>query len=477
MGLYDFKSPAGSNIIPTVSGASNLGDPAHYFDYLYVNHLVGSSGTSGFITSGVSLGTGFPVFNDVLGSILRFNSISGIGAVTVSSNGNLITISGTDTGEVNTASNVGTGNGWFKQKSGLDLQFKTITSGNNIVIINNTDDLNVGMSLTPTFTSIFASLISGTTINSDTVNSKIVSGTTINNDTLNSKLGIFTTSVNSSTISGTTISGNTATITTINNTTLNGSTGLFTTTVNSPIVSGTTVNSDTHNNKGTINTQVLSGTTISGDNITGLVEMFSPIISGSTISGNTINVGITLNLANNSNVTASTSGNASICTSSVPISNVHSNDYWAYAPSYAFLKASGASVTQAAQTVYNPISGGIYSSSNGPNFTVTASNPHKITYIGPTPIIASVTAVAGLFWNANVNAMRIGLIKNGNNAVGLVTTYTSAQTANGDCCWTVHDVFQMVSGDTVAVGACNPAATLASQGGNNTLQLSITKVM
>src|SRR3990172_8507667 len=32
-------------------------------------------------------------------------------------------------GEVNTASNVGTGSGWFKQKSGVDLQFKSAVAG------------------------------------------------------------------------------------------------------------------------------------------------------------------------------------------------------------------------------------------------------------------------------------------------------------------------------------------------------------
>ena len=47
-------------------------------------------------------------------------------------------------GEVNTASNVGTGDGWFKGKVALDLEFKTIIGETNkVVIANNVNDLTV----------------------------------------------------------------------------------------------------------------------------------------------------------------------------------------------------------------------------------------------------------------------------------------------------------------------------------------------
>lgn len=69
--------------------------------------------------------------------------VSGTNIKTV--NGNTLLGSGDlslSLGEVNTASNVGTGSGWFKQKSGSDLQFKTILgTSNQIVVTNNTNEI------------------------------------------------------------------------------------------------------------------------------------------------------------------------------------------------------------------------------------------------------------------------------------------------------------------------------------------------
>ncbi len=51
---------------------------------------------------------------------------------------------GASGGEANTASNVGTGTGTiFKQKTGADLELKTLLQGSNITITNNASDVTI----------------------------------------------------------------------------------------------------------------------------------------------------------------------------------------------------------------------------------------------------------------------------------------------------------------------------------------------
>ena len=65
--------------------------------------------------------------------------------ITLSDNGaNQVTINAAGGGEVNTASNVGTGAGEvFKQKTGVDLEFRTIRAGNNTTVTNATNSITI----------------------------------------------------------------------------------------------------------------------------------------------------------------------------------------------------------------------------------------------------------------------------------------------------------------------------------------------
>ena len=50
----------------------------------------------------------------------------------------------TSTGEANTASNVGTGTGVFKQKAGVDLEFHSISAGTGISVIQQGNNIQIG---------------------------------------------------------------------------------------------------------------------------------------------------------------------------------------------------------------------------------------------------------------------------------------------------------------------------------------------
>lgn len=49
-------------------------------------------------------------------------------------------------GEANTASNLGTGEGTFSYKGGVDLKFKSLKAGSNITISSTSDEITINAS-------------------------------------------------------------------------------------------------------------------------------------------------------------------------------------------------------------------------------------------------------------------------------------------------------------------------------------------
>ncbi len=96
----------------------------------------------GEINTGSSLGAGEAVFAGKLAQDLTFKSLVAGTNVTLASDANEITIDSPDvSGETNTASNVGAGSGVFKQKTGFDLEFKSLIGGTNLTLTDAADTI------------------------------------------------------------------------------------------------------------------------------------------------------------------------------------------------------------------------------------------------------------------------------------------------------------------------------------------------
>lgn len=104
--------------------------------------------SSGEANTGSNVGTGQGnVFKQKVGVDFQHRTIKAGSNVSVVEGADEITISAANpSGEVNTASNVGGGNGLFKQKSGVDLQFRSIIAGTNVSITSGTDTITINSS-------------------------------------------------------------------------------------------------------------------------------------------------------------------------------------------------------------------------------------------------------------------------------------------------------------------------------------------
>ena len=90
-----------------------------------------------------NLAGGEGIFAQKSGVDLEFKSLIAGTNVTIDSAASTLTINATSIGEANTASNVGGGNEIFKQKALEDLQFRTLVAGPNVTIVSDADTLTI----------------------------------------------------------------------------------------------------------------------------------------------------------------------------------------------------------------------------------------------------------------------------------------------------------------------------------------------
>ena len=101
---------------------------------------IGASAAAGERNTASSVGGSNEVFKQKSGVDLEFRTISAGSNIAITSGTNVLTISGTPE---NTASSVGGSNEVFKQKSGVDLEFRTISAGPRIAIVSAANTLSI----------------------------------------------------------------------------------------------------------------------------------------------------------------------------------------------------------------------------------------------------------------------------------------------------------------------------------------------
>ncbi len=106
-----------------------------------------SATSTGSATTASNLGLGEIIYSGSVGNDLQFKTLVAGTNVTLSSNGNEVTInsitSGSVSGSITSILNVGTGEGEIGSISGSVIQLKTLKAGSNITIINNSEDITI----------------------------------------------------------------------------------------------------------------------------------------------------------------------------------------------------------------------------------------------------------------------------------------------------------------------------------------------
>ncbi len=153
----------GFNTDPYITGFNLYGNSGDYSTIKYYNF---SGGTGQFghvkatgiqikgnnvVTGASNLGSASGIYSSLVGNELTFKSLQGGSGIRISGDGNTLTLivtgiqGGAGGGEANTASNVGSGSGIWKQKTGVDLEFRSIMGKSGIKIELVTDTYHISV--------------------------------------------------------------------------------------------------------------------------------------------------------------------------------------------------------------------------------------------------------------------------------------------------------------------------------------------
>ena len=106
--------------------------------------LTETSGTlEATVTDATNRGNGTNVFGGNTGGTLGFRSLVGGTNISLSSTSDEVTIDADSVGEKNTASNTGSGAGLFKEKAGVDLVFRSLTTSGALAVTENSDTVSL----------------------------------------------------------------------------------------------------------------------------------------------------------------------------------------------------------------------------------------------------------------------------------------------------------------------------------------------
>lgn len=95
---------------------------------------------------GANIGSGEGIFADKSGVTLNFRSLIAGSNIGLTSGSDTLTIDASASGEANTATNLGSGEGIFAYKSGVDLNFRSLLAGSNIGLTSGTNGITIDAS-------------------------------------------------------------------------------------------------------------------------------------------------------------------------------------------------------------------------------------------------------------------------------------------------------------------------------------------